>query len=374
MTSKRSTNIIESKSPLRCSEPLPDGMQQEDDDQVWGDRSAYWLNQLRGSPLKSPKRIKPREPLTLAGHGVSLKVDAGSLLVRNGFTHYPQKQDTFRFFKGDAALPSRIIMLDGSGSITFDVLAWLNQQRVPLVRVDWIGNVVTVVSGNGFAANRERVGWQTEIRSDKCKRMEFCNALIARKIKGCIQTLEESLRRSPTWDRAMKRARSDLVRLANDPPKTVTELTLLEARSAVAYFRAWHTTSLVWRASSRHPIPDEWRTVGPRYSRFYAAGSRHAAHPVNALLNYAYAVLQSRVQIELITNGYDPMLGIMHSDRDDAPAFALDMMESDRPKVDRAVLAFVKSAKLDPADFVVRDDGVVRLNPELARKVATLAK
>jgi CRISP-associated protein Cas1 len=374
MTAKRLVNIIELQSPLRCAEPFPDGMQQEDDDRVWADRSAYWSKQLRDASPKSPKRIKPREPLTLAGHGVSLKIDAGSLLIRNGFTHYPQKQDAYRFFKGDAALPSRIIMLDGSGSITFDVLAWLNQQRVPLIRVDWIGNVVTVVGGEGFAANRERLSWQTEIRSDKRKRIEFCNALIAKKIEGCIQTLEESLRRSPTWERAMKRARNDLARLAKDPPKTVTELTLLEARSAVAYFRAWHTTSLLWRASSHHPIPDEWRSVGPRYSRFYAAGSRHAAHPVNAILNYAYAVLQSRVQIELITNGYDPMLGIMHSDRDDAPAFVLDMMEPDRPKVDRAVLAFLKSAALHPADFVIRDDGVVRLNPELARKVSALAR
>lgn len=114
--------------------------------------------------------------------------------------------------------------------------------------------------------------------------------------------------------------------------------------------------------------------MGPRYSRVYSYGSRHAAHPVNAILNYAYAVLQSRVQIELIKDGYDPMLGIMHVDRDDASAFALDMMEPERPKVDRAVLAFLKSAKLHPADFAIRDDGVVRLNPELARKVATLAK
>jgi CRISPR-associated protein Cas1 len=374
MMSKRSVNIIELQSPLRCAEPLPDGMHQGYDDHVWADRSAHWSKQLRIASPKSPKRTKPREPLTLAGHGVSLKVDAGSLIIRNGFTHYPQKQDTYRFFKGDAALPSRIIMLDGSGSITFDVLAWLNQQRVPLVRVDWNGNVVTVVGGEGFAANRERVAWQTEIRCDKRRRMEFCNALIARKIEGCIQTLEESLRRSPTWDRAMKRAHDDLARLANDPPRTVTELSLLEARSAVAYFRAWHTTSLLWRVSSRHPIPDEWRTVGPRYSRVYSYGSRHAAHPVNAILNYAYAVLQSRVQIELVAEGYDPTLGIMHADRDDASAFVLDMMEPERPKVDRAVLAFLKSAKLHPADFVIRDDGVVRLNPELARKVATLAK
>jgi CRISPR/Cas system-associated endonuclease Cas1 len=33
------------------------------------------------------------------------------------------------------------------------------------------------------------------------------------------------------------------------------------------------------------------------------------------------------------------MLGIMHSDRDDAAAFVFDMMEPERPKVDRAVLS-----------------------------------
>ena len=80
-------------------------------------------------------------------------------------------------------------------------------------------------------------------------------------------------------------------------PQTVNELRLLEAQSAVAYFRAWYATSLLWRTSARHPIPDEWRTVGPRFTRVYATGSRNASHPVNAILNYAYAVLQSQVQI-----------------------------------------------------------------------------
>jgi CRISP-associated protein Cas1 len=322
---------------------------------------------------KRVRRQRTRGPLILAGHGVSLRIEAGTLFIRNGFTHYPQKQETYRFFKSDADLPPRIIMLDGSGNITFDVLVWLNEQRVSLIRIDWTGNTVTVVSGDSFAANRERVAWQTETRSDRRKRMEFCNALIARKIAGCMQTLEESLRHSHAWDRAMKRAKDDLARLANDPPETVNELRLLEARSAVAYFRAWYATSLLWRTSARHPIPDEWRTVGPRFTRVYATGSRNASHPVNALLNYAYAVLQSQVQIKAVADGYDPMLGIMHYDRDGAPAFVFDMMEPDRPKVDRAVLGFLKSGALHPADFTIRQDGVVRLNPELARKVAGLA-
>ena len=171
----------------------------------------------------------------------------------------------------------------------------------------------------------------------------------------------------------MKRARDDLARLANNPPQTVDDLRLLEAQSAVAYFRAWHATSLLWRASARHPIPDEWRTVGPRYTRVYASGSRNASHPVNAILNYAYAVLQSQVQIRLVSEGYDPMLGIMHYDQDGAPAFVFDMMEPERPKVDSAVLAFLKSEALHPADFTIREDGVVRLNPELARTVSGLA-
>jgi CRISPR-associated protein Cas1 len=152
----------------------------------------------------------------------------------------------------------------------------------------------------------------------------------------------------------------------------VSELRLLEARSAVAYFRAWYATSLLWRTSVRHPIPDEWRTVGPRFTRVYATGSCNASHPVNAILNYTYAVLQSQVQIRLVAEGYDPMLGVMHADRDGAPAFVFDMMEPERPKVDRAVLAFLRSEALHPADFTIREDGVVRLQPELARHIAKL--
>ena len=44
-------------------------------------------------------------------------------------------------------------------------------------------------------------------------------------------------------------------------------------------------------------------------------------------------------------------------------------MEAERPKVDRAVLDFVKDHIFDPADFVIRTDGVCRLNPEMARMV-----
>ena len=54
---------------------------------------------------------------------------------------------------------------------------------------------------------------------------------------------------------------------------------------------------------------------------------------------------------------------------DGSSKFIFDLMKPGPPKVDRAVLDFVKGHVFDPADFVIRSDGVCRLNPELARMV-----
>jgi hypothetical protein len=55
-------------------------------------------------------------------------------------------------------------------------------------------------------------------------------------------------------------------------------------------------------------------------------------------------------------------------ERADTPSRGI-WSRSDRT-VDRAVLDFVKGHVFDPADFVLRTDGVCRLNPEVARRVA----
>jgi CRISPR-associated protein Cas1 len=61
------------------------------------------------------------------------------------------------------------------------------------------------------------------------------------------------------------------------------------------------------------------------------------------------------------------------SDRGSYPAFALDHMEPMRPVVDRAVLRIVRDETLTGAHFSLQHDGICRLNPELARRVAQLA-
>src|ERR1700730_10588600 len=97
-----------------------------------------------------------------------------------------------------------------------------------------------------------------------------------------------------------------------------------------------------YRCNGKAPISVQSRRVGARSDRgtqlFKLAGNRNAAHPVNAMVNYAYGVLESQVRIKSVAEGYDPTLGIMHESREGSSAFVFDMMEPEWSKVDRRTL------------------------------------
>ena len=63
------------------------------DDHEWTERSRHWADRGTSPKDKRVRRQRSRYSLVLGGHGVSLRIEAGTLLIRNGFTHYPQKQE-----------------------------------------------------------------------------------------------------------------------------------------------------------------------------------------------------------------------------------------------------------------------------------------
>jgi hypothetical protein len=109
MTVKRSANVIKLQPPLRCAEPIPAHMEVEEDDLAWAARSAMWQSRVEKASARRTKRAKAQPALILAGHGVSLRVENGALTIQNGFTHYPQKSEVIRYFRGDVSLPERIM-------------------------------------------------------------------------------------------------------------------------------------------------------------------------------------------------------------------------------------------------------------------------
>jgi CRISP-associated protein Cas1 len=343
------------------------------DDRSWHERAELWSQRFSKS-MGDPKRERPRTPLILSGNGILLRIEGGSLTIRNGFTHYPQKQETYRFFKGELAIPDRIIILDGSGSISFGVLSWLAEQSVSLIRIDWQGEVVCAASRSGYAANPYRVQWQRETRAGEFRRMEFSIAKITRKIENSILTLEKAVRRNEAWNKAMEIAYSTLAKLDQRQPKTIAELRSLEANAAAAYFPGH---GRVCRSNGVDLADAQFlrlgNKLGQRTSIFNLTGNRNSSHPVNAILNYAYTVLQSEIQIKAISEGYDPTIGIMHEGSAGSAAFVFDLMEPCRPLLDRRILEFVRARVFHSADFIIRSDGVCRLNPEMARCVVALA-
>lgn len=352
---------------------IPDFAEQIDGSQ-WAERSDFWL-QLADA-AKPNRRLRQRNPapLILCGHGVSMRIDNGALVIRDGATHHPQKQPIYRFFPRDLELPTRILLLDGSGTLSFDVLSWLSEQGVALARVKSNGEIATVASGTGYAADRDKVDWQRATRANETERLAFAADLIRRKIASSLRTLVVHIPPSKSRDMALEKANAGIERLGRDRFEDINAIFAIEGECASAYFRSWHGLPVRWKGVARRPVPQEWQAYNWRSSR--ATGvkpeNRNASHPVNAILNYAYAVKLAQLQIQAIADGYDPTLGIMHNSNRGSAAWVLDMIELERAAIDAVILKFVRDQTFAAADFIVRKDGVCRLSPQLARMITAL--
>lgn len=340
----------------------------------WAERSRHWLEASIADLPRRRLRQRNPAPLILCGHGASMRIENGALVIRDGFTHYPQEQIKYRYFPRDLDLPTRILLLDGSGTLSFDVLSWLAEQDVARARVKWTGEVATVASGSGYAADREKVEWQRATRADETKRRAFAADIIRQKIVASIAMLEAHIEPSRARSIAIAKARAGIDRLAVETFADINAIFAIEGECASAYFASWHGMPINWTGTNRRPIPNGWQTYAGRSS--LATGvkpeNRNASHPVNAMLNYAYAVKLAQLQIRAIADGYDPTLGIMHNGKRGNPALILDLIESQRPVVDAAILKLIRNQKFAASDFIIRRDGACRLSPQLARKVASL--
>lgn len=331
----------------------------------WIERCEYWAKLPAEKPHRGRRPRHSNQPLVLSGHGVRLRVDQGTLLIRNGFTHYPQVAEEHRFFPADRDKPARIVIVDGNGSVSLDALSWLTIHNIPLVRLDWRGNVTSVLS-NSYGPDHRLVHEQLRAQTSA---LPIAISLIVHKLKNCITTLK-SVPPNERVQSAIERIGADVRELLRTPPKSLRALRGIEGRSALLYFSAWRDLPTKWKGLGRRPIPSDWNSIGPRTSANNVKGyNRDASHPVNAILNYAYAVLESQIRIEIVSQGYDPTIGYLHAFEKYRAALVCDLMEPMRPVVDRMVLGFVQSVTFKRSDFTIRSDGVCRLNPEMARHI-----
>jgi len=118
-------------------------------------------------------------------------------------------------------------------------------------------------------------------------------------------------------------------------------------------------------------VPDHWRTFTARNTPLSTSRSnRRAVDPVNALLNYGYALGEAESRRACSALGLDPALGVLHHDRAHRDSLALDILEPLRPTIERTILDLLTRRRFGPVDFVETPDGQCQLTESVTHPLA----
>lgn len=96
---------------------------------------------------------------------------------------------------------------------------------------------------------------------------------------------------------------------------------------------------------------------------FAGRSFRPAQDPFNAMLNYCYGILYSRVEKALMLAGLDPYIGFMHRDDYNQKSLVYDFIEPYRIYAERAVFTLFSKKKVNKS-FFTEITGGISLNAE----------
>ena len=295
----------------------------------------------------------PSGVCTADGWGVKIRVHQGHLIVEDGVG---RSRRTRRYHKATSGL-RRLVIVGHSGYITFEASRWLADAKIQVLHLDSDGRILSVSAQSpNLPALRRAQGRAVTSPAG----VEIIRYLLTLKVGG-QRNLAERLRCADDPD--MISALETIEQAAD-----LDTLRIAEARAAVAYWSAWSQVKIRFNRADQPKVPRHWLTFDKRRSTQSGSG-RRAINPINAILNYLYALLEAEARIAAITVGLDPGLGILHLDKKSRDSFALDLMEAARPAVDTYVLDLVEGHVFRRADFNETRAGVCRIAPTLAHQL-----
>lgn len=154
----------------------------------------------------------------------------------------------------------------------------------------------------------------------------------------------------------------------------------VEAKSAQEWWRRWKGFEMNFEKGFNPPR--QWRSFQTRYigrrqgkvgelPRQFTA--RFAETSLQALHNFAVAIVVARLTRVIAALGLDPCFGFLHDGRKPGRyGLTWDAIEVFRPMLATAVFEYAATTVFGRADFASQD-GVVRLSPWIARECATTA-
>jgi hypothetical protein len=153
---------------------------------------------------------------------------------------------------------------------------------------------------------------------------------------------------------------------------TTDAIRFFESQAALAYWSAWRLLPINFPKQDLQRVPNHWRSFDARVSSL-TGSTRLATNPVNAMLNYLYAVLESEARLAVTALGLDPGLGVLHVGTQFRDALVFDVMEPIRPKIDAYLLQWIRRETLKREWFFEQRDGNCRLMGSFAVRLSETA-
>ena len=280
-------------------------------------------------------------PLLLSGFGITIEVNKAHLIIT--------QNDNVMAFEPHR-IPYDSIIVDGHyGSISFEAMRWLSKHDVSIALLNWNGNLLSVMQPQE-TLNADLKIKQYEKYLDTESRLYVANQIVRQKVKssmGFIRALSEFYNIDfGTIDKEIQRADYN----------NINSLMMYEGRIAFAY---WNELSKIFNQLS----PDF--SFETRKNLSYS-WNMNASDPINALLNYGYAILESTVRKSINTIGLDASIGYLHEIAPSKHPLVYDLQELFRYVIDYSVIEILET-RLKKSDFILTENYHIRLKPNTAK-------
>ena len=313
-------------------------------------------------PSNEISALKPRHGvITLCGYGIGVRIDRGHLILEDGIGADRQKWRLPRVGHG----LRRLVVIGSDGQVSLSALRWLADQDASFIMLDRDGSVLMTTGPVRSSETKLRRAQALAMQNGKALRIS-CE-LVDRKLAGQQRVVAECLG-DESAAHLIRQFRSELAEA-----ESIDAVRLIEAQAARIYWSAWRNLECMFPRKDLTRVPDHWRTFGTRRSSL-TGSPRLATNPINAILNYLYAVLEAETRLAAATLGLDPGIGVLHLDTPSRDSLACDLMEPIRPEVDVFVLDWVKREPMPRNWFFEQRDGNCRLMAEFASKLSQTAE
>src|SRR5258708_1701883 len=222
--------------------------------------------------------------ITLYGYGISVNVDHGHLIFRDGIGAIRREGRLPRVKHG----LRRLVVVGSDGMISLAALRWLADQDAAFVMFDRDGSVLATTGP--VRSSDAKLRRAQALADHSGTALRIARELVSRKLAGQEQVARNKLLASRTAD-AIAQFRSEV-----PTAETIPTVRLIESQGAAAYWSAWHDLPINFPRHSLRRVPDHWRVFGARKSPL-TGSPRLAANPPNAILNYLYALLESEARL-----------------------------------------------------------------------------